>query len=131
MTALVGRQVKRTFSGVVATWTGLPTQCTLKANRQNFGEFSEALVRGSLIHGVNSGCFGDRLSSPIALGEPIVDLVLEVIDDPRAAAVMWRADAVHSPLGKSGTAYTQISRSFDGSEAFSFIGFHCRSLRRR
>jgi hypothetical protein len=40
MTALVGRQVKRTFSGVVANSTGLPGQCTLKANRQDFADFS-------------------------------------------------------------------------------------------
>ena len=52
MTALVGRQVKRTFSGFVANSTGLPGQCTLKAYRQDFGEFNEALVRNSLIHGV-------------------------------------------------------------------------------
>jgi hypothetical protein len=45
MTALVGRQVKRTFSDVGANSTGLPGQCTLKANRQDFAEFRKVLAR--------------------------------------------------------------------------------------
>jgi hypothetical protein len=46
MTALVGRQVKRTFSGVSGNSTGLPGQCTLQADRQDFADFGEMFSSG-------------------------------------------------------------------------------------
>jgi hypothetical protein len=47
MTALVGRQVKRTFSRECDVWTGLPGRCTLKADRQDFTDFREEFGAGS------------------------------------------------------------------------------------
>ena len=49
MTALVGREVKRTFSGVLNLRTRLSRQSTLKANSEQFGDLrndSRAAVRG-------------------------------------------------------------------------------------
>jgi hypothetical protein len=53
MTAPVGRDVKRTFSAVGRLRTGLPGQCTLKAEGQQFANFRNAcaLVELLLIRG--------------------------------------------------------------------------------
>lgn len=45
MTALVGREVKRTFSEFRGFLAGLSGQCTLKARRQDSGYFSQTMPR--------------------------------------------------------------------------------------
>ena len=42
MTALVPREVERTFSGVGGLLTGLPPRKTHEAGRQNVGEFAQS-----------------------------------------------------------------------------------------
>ena len=39
-----------------------------------------------------------RLDLAITLGEPSIDLVLKVVDDPRPAAMVRRPDAIHAPF---------------------------------
>jgi hypothetical protein len=46
MTALVPREVDRTFSEVRRFWTGLPGPETHEAGRQDFGDFGEAFGCG-------------------------------------------------------------------------------------
>jgi hypothetical protein len=47
ITALVGQDVKRTFSAVGANFTGLPCQDTHEASGQQLGELRNALIFGS------------------------------------------------------------------------------------
>jgi hypothetical protein len=49
MTALVGREVKRTFSAASANFTGLPRLNTHEPGGQDFGEFGKALVYGKIL----------------------------------------------------------------------------------
>jgi hypothetical protein len=46
MTALVGRRVKRTFSGFGAEFAGLSRQSTLKAHGEDFGNLDQPYIGG-------------------------------------------------------------------------------------
>jgi hypothetical protein len=52
----------------------------------------------------------------IALGEPSINLVLKVVDEPRPAAMIRRPDAVHAPLGKRRATDAKLLSGFYGSE---------------
>jgi hypothetical protein len=69
MTALVGREVERTFSGVARYLTGLASTETHEASRQNLGNLIEPLGGGHMagVEGVHQnqtryGFVGDQFS---------------------------------------------------------------------
>ena len=57
-----------------------------------------------------------RLDLTIALGEPSIDLVRKIVDDPRPAAMVRRPDAVHAPLGERRATDAKLFSGVYGSE---------------
>jgi hypothetical protein len=56
------------------------------------------------------------LDLAVAFGEPQIDLALEVVDDPWPAAMVWRPNAVHAPLGKRRATDAKLFSGVYGSE---------------
>ena len=66
--------------------------------------------------------------SAVALVEPNVDLVLEVIDDAWAAAMIGRPIAFHAPFGKGRTTEAEVARNNYGPESLMVIWGHRRFI---
>ena len=70
---------------------------------------------------------GNRFGTAIALSEPGIDLVLEVIDNAGSAMMMGWTFAPHPPFGERRATDTDIFGGFYGPEPFACIGGHCHS----
>src|SRR5947209_11082221 len=68
-----------------------------------------------------------RSGSAVALDEPSVDLVFEVVDDARAAAMIKRPLAFHAPFGKGGTTEAEVASGNYGPDFLTVFGGHRRS----
>jgi hypothetical protein len=56
------------------------------------------------------------LDLAIALGEPSIDLVLNVVDDPRPATMVLGPEAVHAPFGERRATDAKLLSGYYGSE---------------
>jgi hypothetical protein len=100
MTALFGPEIERKIFSVFRYLTGLRGEKTDEPGSQNLTDFRK--VRGLLMRSTARGWHGIPLTcgSAIALSEPRIDLIPEVIDDARAAPMKRWPDASHAPLGE-------------------------------
>jgi hypothetical protein len=64
----------------------------------------------------------------VTLREPMLNLILEVMNDPWTAAVIWRTLTLHSPFRQCRSTKRQVSSSFRSSHSLARIRDHLGHL---
>jgi hypothetical protein len=70
----------------------------------------------------DSGSLRGLVRGSVASSQPGIDFFLKIVDEPRAAPMMRRANPAHAPFGERGTTNAKVLRSLDSSK--SSIGVH-------
>jgi hypothetical protein len=68
-----------------------------------------------------------RCGLTVALDEPSVDLVLEIVHDARAAAMIRGPIAFHAPFGKGRTTEAEVASGNYGPDSLTVTWGHWRS----